>query len=78
MYLGGMIHHLQHILYPYLPKKGTLLDYPFQTKHGKTNQEKTEESVDINLPQKISDINELGYPTNDPYGLVAAFWRAFG
>ena len=29
----------------------------------------------INLPQKISDINELGYPTNDPYGLVAAFWN---
>ena len=42
---------------------------------GKTNQEKTEKSVDINLPQKISDINELGYPVNDPYGLVAAFWN---
>jgi hypothetical protein len=23
-------------------------------------------------------LNELGYPVNDPYGLIAAFYRAFG
>jgi hypothetical protein len=23
-------------------------------------------------------LNNLGYPVNDPYGLAAAFWRAFG
>jgi hypothetical protein len=44
---------------------------------GKTNQEKTEKSVVIELPQVIlnRELNELGYPLNDPYGLVAAFWN---
>ena len=41
---------------------------------GKTNQEKTEKSVVIELPQVIlnRELNELGYPLNDPYGLIAA------
>ena len=24
------------------------------------------------------ELNCLGYPVNDPYGLIAAFYRAFG
>jgi len=24
------------------------------------------------------ELNNLGYPVNDPYGLIAAFYRAFG
>ena len=42
---------------------------------GKKNQEKTKESVVIELPQVIpnKEVNELGYPMDDPYGLVAAF-----
>ena len=27
---------------------------------------------------KNSKLNELGYPVNDPYGLIAAFYKAFG
>lgn len=23
-------------------------------------------------------LNNIGYPHDDPYGLIAAFWRAFG
>jgi len=44
---------------------------------GKTNKEKTEKSVVIELPQVIpnKEVNELGYPMDDPYGLVAAFWN---
>ena len=26
---------------------------------------------------KNKKLNELGYPVNDPYGLIAAFHRAF-
>jgi len=26
-------------------------------------------------PEIKKEINELGYPFNDPYGLVAAFWN---
>jgi|TARA_R110002124_G_scaffold93554_2_gene237193 hypothetical protein len=33
--------------------------------------------VVIELPQVIpnKEVNELGYPMDDPYGLVAAFWN---
>jgi len=28
--------------------------------------------------KKKVELNCLGYPVNDPYGLIAAFYRAFG
>jgi hypothetical protein len=28
--------------------------------------------------KKKVELNHLGYPVNDPYGLIAAFYRAFG
>ena len=27
---------------------------------------------------KLTKLNELGYPVNDPYGLAAAFVKTFG
>ena len=43
----------------------------------KKNKEKTKKPVAVKkiIPKK--KLNELGYPLDDPYGLVAAFWRAF-
>jgi len=28
--------------------------------------------------KKKVELNCLGYPVNDPYGLIAAFYKAFG
>ena len=46
----------------------------------KKSKEKTKKPVavkKIKAKPKVK-LNNLGYPINDPYGLVAAFWRAFG
>jgi len=31
----------------------------------------------IKPKEKKVELNHLGYPVNDPYGLSAAFWRIF-
>lgn len=41
---------------------------PKKIKHPKIRPLKIENKVELNC---------LGYPTNDPYGLSAAFWRVF-
>jgi len=46
----------------------------------KKSKEETKKSVavkKIKAKPKV-ELNHLGYPVNDPYGLVAAFWKAFG
>jgi len=46
----------------------------------KKNKEKTKKPVaikKIKAKPKVK-LNHLGYPVNDPYGLAAAFWKAFG
>ena len=45
-----------------------------------TKKEKTKKPVavkKIKAKPKVQ-LNNLGYPLDDPYGLAAAFWRAFG
>ena len=43
----------------------------------KKNKEKTKKPVAVKKIKAKKKLNELGYPLDDPYGLVAAFWRAF-
>ena len=43
----------------------------------KKNKEKTKKPVAVKRIKPKKKLNELGYPLDDPYGLVAAFWRAF-
>ena len=46
----------------------------------KKSKEKTKKSVVINKPKirPKKELNHLGYPHDDPYGLAAAFWKVFG
>ena len=41
----------------------------------KTSKEETKEPVAVKEPKIKIELNCLGYPVNDPYGLVAAFWN---
>ena len=46
----------------------------------KKSKEKTKKPVAVKKikAKKKVELNHLGYPLDDPYGLAAAFWRAFG
>mgnify|MGYP001157509164 FL=1 len=46
----------------------------------KKSKEKTKKPVAVKKikAKKKVELNHLGYPVDDPYGLAAAFWRAFG
>ena len=46
----------------------------------KKNKEKTKKPVAVKKikAKKKVELNHLGYPVDDPYGVAAAFWRAFG
>ena len=39
----------------------------------KKSKEETKEPVALKKPKIKIELNHLGYPVNDPYGLVAAF-----
>ena len=39
----------------------------------KKSKEETKEPVALKKPNIKTELNHLGYPLNDPYGLVAAF-----
>ena len=43
----------------------------------KTSKKETKEPVAVKEPKirPKKELNCLGYPLNDPYGLVAAFWN---
>ena len=46
----------------------------------KKSKEKTKKPVaikKIKAKTKV-ELNHLGYPVTDPYGLAAAFWKVFG
>jgi len=46
----------------------------------KTSKKETKEPVavkKIKAKTKV-ELNHLGYPVTDPYGLAAAFWKVFG
>ena len=39
----------------------------------KKSKEETKKPVAVKEPKIKTELNHLGYPLNDPYGLVAAF-----
>jgi hypothetical protein len=39
----------------------------------KTSKKETKEPVAVKEPKIKTELNHLGYPLSDPYGLVAAF-----
>jgi len=41
----------------------------------KTSKEETKKPVALKKPNIKIELNHLGYPLDDPYGLVAAFWN---
>mgnify|MGYP003117156783 FL=1 len=41
----------------------------------KKSKEETKKPVAVKEPKIKTELNHLGYPLNDPYGLVAAFWN---
>ena len=46
----------------------------------KTSKKETKKPVavkKIKAKPKV-ELNHLGYPVTDPYGLAAAFWKVFG
>ena len=46
----------------------------------KKSKEETKKPVAVKEPKirPKKELNHLGYPHDDPYGLAAAFWKVFG